>query len=216
MDHIAVFRLTDEEFALFAERLEHAFRSDAAGFFWDSTIEAHNIDVFDLDAAGISVEEWDAFADAVEGLHGLLVYIFEDAPDSVVRRYAEDHEEDLGDVAVKRVRHLRDACKSMAREWRNRHASVGPVLGNIEPQIIFAPGSAVVSARVLIQAHVPTGAPRRRPLEGSRHFLMVNMTAKDLARAINVLQTAYNLMPDLGGDLAAEDEPDVRVTEEEL
>jgi hypothetical protein len=198
VDHIALFRLDDANFKTLTSRLEYAFRNDAACFYWDSSIEGHNVSVFDPWVAGFTPDELELYAEALEGLHGVLLMVFEQAPAHVVSRYVSDHDDDdaLIAVAQARVEYMRTECRAMSKEWQSRYSGVGPILGDIKPQVLFAPGSGALSVRLHLETLVPTGSPRRRPLEGSRSFVDFSLTSAELARVISVLQEVHDILPD--------------------
>ena len=198
-----VLRWDEADFRDMAKRLNAAFRKGAAAFFYDRRVGAHSIDVFDPLQAGYSPEDWAIHGEVISDLYQYLIFAFADAPDDVVRRWAENHDEKLGDVAVERLRVLREETPDVYTEWHQRFTSVASVVGDIQAQVIFTPDTGQLQALINIDSFASGGAPRHIPVSGSRQWITAVASRNEVSRLVQILTDLRDSMPVL--DLAEVD-----------
>src|SRR5207302_9060183 len=88
---------------------------------------------------GFSSEDWYAtYSIIIRYLDQLLTFAFESAPDSVIARWAGNHEGLSAADVIDRVKRMRARMPVLARLWRSKSMSVLPQLA--EPDFVLAAG----------------------------------------------------------------------------
>jgi len=194
-DHLRLLQTPVDDFTSFLGRLQQAFRNDGAALFWDETYGGHGIHVFKPPLGGWDDDQWQSDGDLVDSLHQVLVFAFSGAPDAVVTEWGEEHGQGLGGAALERVELMRRLLPSLQAEWRNRLSGISPVLGDLQGQIVFAPGEGSIKAEIVLDSFRVSGGPRHRPGVTSRQWTSFAVTRRDLARVIDALERIRELLP---------------------
>ena len=136
VDYFSVIRLPEDEFEALLQLVDRAVGARAATLVSTGDQAWRVLEVFDPRRAGITEEEWARWDDIVFWMDYVMVLAFEDAPENVVRRWAERHDPSLVDQALARVRSMPDLAPNLRRLWTAKTDRLHPSLNEPEYALI--------------------------------------------------------------------------------
>lgn len=190
--HQAIVEWPREEYERVIDGLQLAFKAGAASLYFDTHSSAHVIDVFNPSGATALTArgDWPQVSASIRYLDQFMAFAFEDAPDSLIRRWAKlNANAGDGEEAVYRVQYLRANAPAIAQQWAARATSAGYTFGDVQGDIVVNPAVPTLQLLLRFDVFLPGPAPRRPPVSSSRQWLSASMTANEVDRLISRLQS---------------------------
>jgi hypothetical protein len=129
-------RLSREAFVDLIKKVDQAFANNAAALVVDERYGLREVEVIDPTAAGFSDETWPELQPAVNYLDQLMLFAFDDAPDTVISTWAREYDSNLVHETIERVKIMRQAMPVLEGLWQAKSASVVPILNNFEYEVL--------------------------------------------------------------------------------
>lgn len=193
MTHQDLFELPPGRFEALLREVEEAFAVNNAAYFYDNTLGFTTIDYFRQPDGGEDDEAWFTAREFASSLDQLLIFAFESAPDSIVKKWGKEHGQKTSERAVEMVKSVQELMPNARSEWDNRRADFGRILGDAQISVAFSPEHADFRAILRMNSFDPTGL-RKVPTASSRQYFDVVLSPAEIQRLISKLESAASLV----------------------
>jgi hypothetical protein len=173
-DFSTPLRLSESQFHALIEKLETAFARRQAALVLNSQYGNREIQILDYSALELDDTEFEA----VLWLDQLLYFGMQLSSDELIRDWAGQFDDALGDLAVERARALRTSLPSVAAAWDAKAEAAVPILASPRSEVVFDREGAPRALFVLPSiAMTPGGEPDFR----SRQETVLELFPDDVA-----------------------------------
>lgn len=140
-DQFAPIRLSDDDFRFLCSEIETGIAVSEIGLRPLFGSKINPFELYSQPGASVfsTVEDSDRLEDfetAMLFLDSVMLYAFEEAPDDVIRTWAEDFDAKMADDAVARVHLAASLLLNTKRLWESKTHSRLPILGRISYEFI--------------------------------------------------------------------------------